>query len=91
MLEMKLKRSSLRGGILLLIFLFLVTGIFAQNSGLFPVSNNRKYGYIDKTGKMIIKPQFDYATVFSEGMAHAKIEGKRGFIDKTGKFIWQSS
>jgi hypothetical protein len=46
------------------------------------------YGYIDKTGKWIIKPQFVFAGDFSEGLAGASLSyGSRGYIDKTGKFI----
>lgn len=50
--------------------------------------NNVYYGYIDKSGKWIIKPQFSYAEDFSEGLAAAALDyGDRGYIDKTGKFV----
>jgi hypothetical protein len=50
--------------------------------------NEIYYGYIDKTGKWIIKPQFSYAEDFSEGLAGAALDyGDRGYIDKTGKFV----
>ena len=32
-----------------------------------------KYGYIGKTGKIVIKPQFDDAWGFSKGVAIVKI------------------
>ncbi len=60
-------------------------------TGLFCVNVNGKYGYIDKTGKYVINPQFDYAGSFSEGLAVVEIGGKWGYIDKTGKFIWELS
>lgn len=44
------------------------------------------YGYIDKSGKEVIPPQFRDAGNFSEGLAPVFIDGKIGFIDKTGKF-----
>jgi hypothetical protein len=44
-------------------------------------------GYIDKTGKTVIEPDFDDADSFSEGLASVEIEGKRGYIDKTGKVV----
>ena len=51
---------------------------------------NITVGYIDKTGKMIIKPQFSYSTRFSEGLAVARVgdenSGKYGYIDKAGAF-----
>ena len=30
---------------------------------------NRKWGYIDKSGKFVINPQFDEAGMYSDGMA----------------------
>ena len=46
-----------------------------------------KYGYIDKNGKVVIEPQFDYAYPFSEGLAHVNKDAKYGFIDKSGKVV----
>jgi hypothetical protein len=46
-----------------------------------------KWGYIDKTGKFVINPQFDFARDFSEGLAAVKIGGKCGYINKTGKIV----
>ena len=45
------------------------------------------YGYIDKTGKVQIKPQFSYAHEFFEGLAAVCLDQKCGFIDKTGEFV----
>jgi YARHG domain/WG containing repeat len=57
---------------------------------LFLVEQDSKYGYIDKTGKIVIEPQFEDAEDFSEGLASIKIDGKYGYIDKTGKIIIES-
>jgi hypothetical protein len=46
-----------------------------------------KWGFIDKTGKMIIKPQFDEQYGFSEGMGRVVVNGFWGVIDRTGKFV----
>ncbi|MGH9877786.1 MAG: WG repeat-containing protein [Nitrososphaerales archaeon] len=46
---------------------------------------NGKYGYYDTKGKEIIRPQFDKASGFSEGLAIVKLNGKCGYIDKTGQ------
>jgi hypothetical protein len=46
-----------------------------------------KWGYIDRSGKMVIQPQFEYAGPFSEGLAVVQIEGKLGYIDKSGKIV----
>ena len=55
-----------------------------------------KYGYIDKTGKVVISPQFDNAHWFQEGLAKVAIggtrpgcsDGKWGYIDRNGNYIW---
>ena len=47
----------------------------------------KKWGYIDKSGKVVIEPQFDSADDFSEGLAKVKKDGKRGYIDKIGKVV----
>ena len=45
------------------------------------------YGYIDKSGKVVIEPQFDEERAFSEGLAQVEKDGKWGFIDKSGKVV----
>ncbi len=59
------------------------------SEGLAPVRTGmgEKVGYIDTTGAMVIRPQFDLADAFSEGLAPvAGANGLWGFIDKTGVF-----
>jgi len=47
-----------------------------------------KWGYIDKTGQVIIDFQFTDVGRFTEGYARvAKEEGKYGYIDKSGKTV----
>lgn len=55
---------------------------------------HKKWGYINRKGDWVIKPEYSSAECFSEGLAcvsttesiglHAK---RYGFIDKTGKFV----
>jgi hypothetical protein len=52
---------------------------------------NGKCGYINKSGEMVIKPQFDLAFPFSEGIAQVHVGIGIGYIGKSGKFIWQPS
>jgi hypothetical protein len=40
-----------------------------------------RWGYVDKTGKMVVGPQFDFAGGFFEGLALVRIGD-----DKTGKW-----
>lgn len=46
-----------------------------------------KWGFIDKTGKMVIAPQYESAEPFSEGLAVINNCDEAFFIDKTGKKI----
>jgi hypothetical protein len=50
-------------------------------------------GYIDKTGKVVIEPQFDRALNFSEGLAAVRAGEngilKWGYVDKTGAWVIQ--
>lgn len=56
-----------------------------------PSGQERKYGYMDKAGRVVIPTKFDEAGHFSEGLAWVAVpvEGRRlyGFIDKTGKIV----
>lgn len=55
----------------------------------FPVQVDGKYGFIDRTGKIVIEPTFESVGIFAEGLADAKSGGKWGLIDRTGKLIWE--
>ncbi|HCE43623.1 MAG TPA: hypothetical protein DET40_08750 [Lentisphaeria bacterium] len=50
-------------------------------------SKEDKWGFIDKTGAVVIKPEFDQIRNFSEGYAKVKLNGKWGYIDKSGKIV----
>lgn len=46
-------------------------------------------GFIDRTGKIVIDPEFDYAERFSEGLSAVRNirDSKWGYIDHTGSFV----
>jgi hypothetical protein len=46
-----------------------------------------KWGYVNSKYVLVIKPQFDDASWFSEGLAAVTLNSKRVLIDKTGKVI----
>ena len=52
-----------------------------------PVGTEIKWGFIDKTGKVIVPLRYSGAGSFREGLAAVKKGDKWGFIDKTGKVI----
>jgi hypothetical protein len=55
------------------------------NNGLAPVAIFGTYGFIDKTGRIVISPQFIAAGNFSEGLAWVEVDwNKFGFIDTAG-------
>ena len=59
-----------------------------KDRSLLPVQcSNNQTGYFDRTGKIVISPQFDSAYPFEDGLALVKIGGKSGYIDKTGNVI----
>ena len=45
---------------------------------------NDKWGFIDKSGTLVIPCKYDYSGSFSEGLAGIQLNGKYGFIDKSG-------
>jgi hypothetical protein len=51
------------------------------------VKIGKKWGYIDKTGKVVIHPEFDDARNFSAGLAEVRIGERWILIDKMGKYV----
>ena len=58
---------------------------------LFSVLRDGKTGFIDRTGKIVIDPQFDSVGDFSEGLAEITVTtetypfSKHGYIDESGR------
>jgi hypothetical protein len=62
--------------------------IVQEQTGLFPANIRGRYGFIDKTGKVVLQPQYKRALAFSEGLAAVQDEAdKWGFIDKSGTAV----
>ena len=57
------------------------------NNGLARVEKDKKYGFVDTTGTLVIPCQWDDAGSFSEGLAQVEKDGKCGYIDTTGKLV----
>lgn len=72
---------------------FLITsdiGIVSFSDGLAPISvSEGKAGYIDKTGKFVMNPQFNLACPFYGGLALVFTDSGRAYIDKEGKYVWR--
>jgi hypothetical protein len=54
---------------------------------LFPIKSGEKLGFVDSTGRIVIKPQFDDVFAFSEGLALVELGGRFGYIDGTGQVV----
>lgn len=56
-----------------------------SETSLLPIRENRRYGYINRKGSVVIPPQYEYAGSFAEGLANVRLSGKHGFIDTNGR------
>jgi hypothetical protein len=51
------------------------------------VLRSGKWGFIDRSGRIVIEPQFDEAGRFSEGLAAVRSGSQWGYIDIAGTFV----
>ena len=59
-----------------------------KDDSLVCFNDGKKRGYFNRhTGRVVIKPQYDHAWVFSEGQACVDDGGRLKFIDGTGKVV----
>ena len=61
------------------------------SDGMCAVKVDGDWGYIDRTGRMIIKPRYDQASKFKRGTAQVRQGNQYSWIDKTGKVLWSGS
>ena len=59
----------------------------ASTPALYPVGVDGKYGFVDKTGTMVIPTQYEKVGVFSDGLAPVQLNGRYGYIDRTGAMV----
>src|SRR5580658_5395332 len=68
------------------------TGRWFKN-GMVPAQISGKWGFIDKSGQIVIEPKFAEAFEFSEGVASVLVGGfndpnsKWGYVDTLGRFV----
>jgi WG containing repeat len=46
-----------------------------------------RWGYVDGSGQISIRPQFQWAQSFSEGLVAVGLDGRTGFIDHSGRLV----
>ena len=71
--------------VIFLTFLIATNNCFPQS--LFKIYEHGKIGFIDSTGRIVIKPKFAATGEFSEGLAPVRLKGYYGFIDTTGNYV----
>ena len=52
---------------------------------LFQIHHGKKWGYMDRGGRVVIPPQFDGEGDFFAGLARVKKDGLWGYIDEVGR------
>lgn len=57
------------------------------HDGLAQVNKNDKYGFINKSGQLVIPLQFEYALDFNKGLAKVYKNNKCGFINTKGELV----
>ncbi|TKC00784.1 WG repeat-containing protein [Pedobacter cryophilus] len=57
------------------------------SEGLASVKTGKLWGFIDKSGKMVIPAKYDSADAFGNGLAPVKMKGKSGYINASGKLV----
>ena len=80
--------EGLRDGLL-----YDITSSEGFSEGMAAVKVNGLWGFIDRSGQIVIRPQFVDAGMFREGLAPVAVQGPRkrayGFIDRSGRFVIQ--
>lgn len=73
-----------------------VAGTKATGDELYPVVSGGKWGFIDKTGAMVIPPQYDEVALrpdnargFYHGLVAVLEDGRWRYIDRTGTVVFQ--
>lgn len=57
------------------------------SEGMAEVQVGDKWGYVDRTGRMLIRPQFQEARSFTQGLAAIKVDDRWGYVDRKGKVV----
>ncbi|BBE17850.1 hypothetical protein AQPE_2009 [Aquipluma nitroreducens] len=65
----------------------LYDNVISFSFGLAVVKSNKKYGFIDHSGEIIIPLIYDSANSFHEGLALVSAKDWKGFIDRNGNKI----
>ena len=67
--------------------LFALSITIAAQPALYPIRNGRQFGFIDRTGKVVIPPKFDRVEDFQENRAIVYVGSNAGYIDPAGQLV----
>lgn len=60
------------------------------SEGLAAVQIKGKWGYINRSGSIVIQPKFNGVSPFRNGLAYVKVNAaSEGFINQSGQYVWQ--
>ena len=59
----------------------------AAGENLFPIVEAGLWGYIDRTGAVVIAPRYEQAMSFSEGRAAVREDGRWGYLTPAGMWV----
>ena len=66
-----------------------------ETSDLIPASTGDRWGFIDRTGKYVVNPQYEAVSPYSDELALVRKNGRLGFIDEAGDsvtaFVYQDA
>jgi WG repeat protein len=61
------------------------SAVAAEPRRLFRVRQSGKWGFIDKSGAVVLAPRFDRADDFAEGLASVQLGGRFFYVDEAGR------
>jgi hypothetical protein len=64
-----------------------LSSLSADTSQLTPFVEDGRWGFLDSTGRVVLKPRFWNAGAFAEGLAAVREGGLYGYIDAQGRYV----
>ena len=83
------RRTSRRVWALAALIIGAASGDLAAESApaLFPITVNDKHGMIDRTGTVVIPPEYAEPVIFRDGLARVAKGSKVAYLDAAGRFV----
>src|SRR5215475_5824817 len=72
-------------GCLVIVVVVLLAAVLLRPGARFPIAMNGRFGYIDRSGKLVIPAQFGDAGHFDEGLGPVQVGKMWGYADHKGK------